>query len=275
VTTSTSAALDRLRTARSLLFAPGHDERKLRRALAGAADIVVADWEDSVPEASVDDAVAVTAAAFAEPRGIRLVRVREVEELRLGGMTIDGLLVPKATPERLRTAAAARLPLVALVETAAGLARLDEVARSERVVALMLGSVDLGLELDLQERDDGLELLYARSRLVLESACAGIRPPFDGVSVHVRDAARTRAECVLARSLGFGGKGCIHPGQVEIVNTVFSPTEEELAWAGRVLAAAESAEAQGVGAIEVDGKLVDRPVVERARRLVRRRPADR
>jgi citrate lyase subunit beta/citryl-CoA lyase len=94
--------------------------------------------------------------------------------------------------------------------------------------------------------------------------------PIDSVNVHVRDSARLLAECKLVRSLGFGAKACIHPVQLEIVNEIFSPTADDLDWARRVLAGAEDAAASGLGAFELDGQMVDRPVVERARRLLDR-----
>ncbi len=117
--------------------------------------------------------------------------------------------------------------MIAIVETALGVRQAYETARLPRVAALVLGAVDLGAELGLEPRADGQEVLYARSQLVVDSAAAGIRSPFDLVHLDTRDDEGLEAEARLARSLGFRGKACIHPAQVEIVNRVFSPTKEE------------------------------------------------
>jgi citrate lyase subunit beta/citryl-CoA lyase len=134
------------------------------------------------------------------------------------------------------------------------------------VCALVLGAADLGAELGLEPRDDGLEILYARSQLVVDSAAARIRPPFDVVHLQIDDREALEAECRLARSLGFRGKACIHPDQVDVVNRLFGPTESEIAWARRVL---DMFEEQGEGVIAFNGTMIDLPVVERARRVLR------
>jgi citrate lyase beta subunit len=184
------------------------------------------------------------------------------------GLDLDALVLPKATPEAVAALGAEGHPVIAIVETAIGLRHAFETARSERVAALVLGAVDLGLELGLEPRVDGQEILYARSRLVVESAAAGIRSPFDVVHVNTRDDAGLEAEARLARALGFRGKACIHPDQVAIVNRVFSPTTEELERARRVIDAYEHARAHGRGVVALDGEMIDLPVVERARRVL-------
>jgi citrate lyase subunit beta/citryl-CoA lyase len=158
--------------------------------------------------------------------------------------------------------------VIAIIETAAGVRAAYETAVAPRVAALLLGAVDLGAELGLEPRADGLEVLYARSQLVVDSAAAGIRPPFDIVHLDVRDDAGLEAECRLARSLGFRGKGCIHPAQIDIVNRVFAPSDAELEWARDVVEAFEREEADGRGVFALDGEMVDLPVVERARRIL-------
>jgi citrate lyase beta subunit len=178
------------------------------------------------------------------------------------------LVLPKATPDAAAALGRDGPPVVAIVETALGLRHAYETARTERVAALVLGAVDLGLELGLEPRADGQEVLYARSRLVLESAAAGLRSPFDLVHVDIRDDEGLEAEARLARSLGFRGKACIHPGQVDIVNRVFSPTTEEVDRARRVVDAYERGLADGRGVVALDGEMIDLPVVERARRVL-------
>ncbi len=183
-------------------------------------------------------------------------------------LELDALVLPKATPEAVAALGTDGPPVVAIVETARGLRHAYETARLPRVAALVLGAIDLGAELGLEARADGQEVLYARSQLVVDSAAAGIRSPFDLVHVDTRDDAGLEAEARLARSLGFRGKACIHPAQVEIVNRVFSPTQDEQERARRVVAAYERALADGRGAVALDGEMIDLPVVERARRVL-------
>jgi citrate lyase beta subunit len=266
-----------LSSARSLLFVPGNDERKLEKALAAGADAVIADLEDAVPPAEKPAARSLVGRVLAdsETSSIVAVRVNGVgtpfweDDLRAAaGLELDALVLPKAVPEAVDALGRDGPPLVAIVETARGLRSAYETAASPRVAALMLGAVDLGLELGLEPRPDGLEVLFARSQLVLDSAAAGSRPPFDLVHVDTRDHEGLEAECRLARSLGFRGKACIHPGQVEIVNRVFSPSEDEVARARRVVEAYDRAAEEGRGAVGLDGEMVDLPVVERARRVL-------
>jgi citrate lyase subunit beta/citryl-CoA lyase len=267
-----------LATARSFLFAPGSDEGKLRKALAAGADGVVADLEDAVLAEEKPRAREVVARVVAAPAPcLRLVRVNAAtspwfaEDLAaVAPLELDGVVLPKATP-----AAAAALtdegdgvPVVAIVETAVGLRDVHGLASAAGVVALVLGAVDLGLELGLEPRRDGLELLHARSSVVVASAAAGLRGPIDQVWLDVRDVEGLRRDCSLARSLGFRGKACIHPAQVPAVNESFAPSESELLRARDVVAAYERAASEGKGAVALDGELIDLPVVERARQVL-------
>jgi citrate lyase subunit beta/citryl-CoA lyase len=136
------------------------------------------------------------------------------------------------------------------------------------VAALLLGAADLGAELGWEPRPDGLELVYARSKVVADSAAAGIRGPFDVVHLDTRDGAGLEAAARFARSLGFRGKACIHPAQVAIVNREFQPEADSVAWAERVLAAAKAGEREGRGAVALDGEMIDAPIVDRARRIL-------
>lgn len=183
-------------------------------------------------------------------------------------LPLAALVVPKATPESVAALGPDGPPLIAIVETAQGLRLAYETAAHPRVEALVLGAVDLGLELGLEARPDGQEVLFARSKLVLDSAAAGIRGPFDLVHLDVRDGEGLDAECRLARSLGFRGKVCIHPDQVAIVNAVFAPGEEELERARRIVEAYTRGIAEGRGAVALEGEMIDLPVVERARQVL-------
>jgi citrate lyase subunit beta/citryl-CoA lyase len=266
-----------LQTARSFLFVPGNDERKLRKALSSGADAVIADLEDAVTPAEKRAARTLAVSVLAEADGdvLRLVRVNaagsewiadDVEAV--GSIGLDGLVLPKATAAAVDAVAGLGLPVVAIVETPAGVRGAFELAVTPAVEALVLGAVDLGLALGLEPREDGLELLFARSSLVVDSAAAGLRGPIDQVWTTLRDTAGLQRDCALARSLGFRGKACIHPEQVPVVNDAFSPSSEELERARNVVRAFEDAAANGRGAVAFDGEMIDLPVVERARQLL-------
>ncbi len=186
----------------------------------------------------------------------------------VAGLELDAIVLPKATPDAVAALGESGAPLLAIVETAVGLQLAHATASSPRVAALVLGAVDLGAELRLEPRPDGQELLLARSQVVLDSAAAGIRAPFDAVHLDVRDDEGLEAEALLARSLGFRGKACVHPAQVPIVNRVFAPSGEALEWARSVIAAYEEGVRAGRGAVALNGAMIDLPVVERARKLL-------
>ena len=262
---------------RSLLFAPGSDERKLRRALQTGADAVIADLEDAVAPARKDEARALVARVLGDEgsAAATMVRVngtdsphfeRDLELVQR--LPLQAIVLPKATPESVDALGPDGPPVIAIVETAQGLRLAYETASHPRVEALVLGAVDLGLELGLESRPDGQEVLFARSKLVMDSAAAGIRGPFDLVHVDVRDDEGLEAESRLARSLGFRGKVCIHPAQVDIVNAVFAPGEDELARARRIVESYTQGIAEGRGAVALDGEMIDLPVFERARLLI-------
>ncbi len=262
---------------RSLLFAPGSDERKLRRALQTGADAVIADLEDAVAPARKDEARALVARVFGDEgsAAAAMVRVNGTDsphferDLKLvQELPLKAIVLPKATPESVDALGPDGPPVIAIVETAQGLRLAYETASHPRVEALVLGAVDLGLELGLESRPDGQEVLFARSKLVMDSAAAGIRGPFDLVHVDVRDEEGLEAESRLARSLGFRGKVCIHPAQVDIVNAVFAPGEDELARARRIVESYTQGIAEGRGAVALDGEMIDLPVFERARLLI-------
>ena len=265
-----------LAAARSFLIFPGDDDRKREKALESGADAVILDLEDGVAAARKDGARA-RVAGFAETAvggPVRLVRVNDpasaagaADLAALAGLAVV-VVVPKAGVASVDRAAAAGVPLVALVEDAAGVRAADALAEHPAVVALALGSADLGAALGLVPRPDGLELAYVRSRLVVASAAAGIRPPVDGPCLDVHDAAALEREAAVARSLGLGGKLCIHPGQVAGVQQAFAPTAEEVERARRILAEWDALERRGEAVGIVDGRLVDLPVVQRARAVV-------
>jgi citrate lyase beta subunit len=258
---------------RSYLFVPATDPHRVDKALASAAHAVIVDLEDAVAVDRKEAARALVAERLRarRPRGAQLVRINGLDtahgraDLRaLDGLALDGVVVPKALPQPLQALGPSGPPVVALVETAAGLRRAFESASRPRVAKLMLGAVDLAGELGATPGADGRELLHARSTLVVDSVAAGLGGPIDAPCTAIDDEDAVRAETAAAKALGFTAKACIHPRQLAAVHDVFAPTEDELAWARRVVAAAEG----GRGAVALDGQMIDAPVVARARRLL-------
>jgi citrate lyase subunit beta/citryl-CoA lyase len=260
---------------RSWLFGPGHSERILARVFDAGADEALLDLEDAVPPDRKRHARELVAEALAShPAWVRVNRPGTelcAADLSAVGGLARGLRLPKV--ESAADVAWVRerlgghdLPLTATIESAPGVLAAREIAAAPGVTSLAFGNVDFGLELHVDPADD-LATLHARSHLVLASRAAGIEPPSDGVWVRYRDLDGLRDEARRARRIGFFGKSAIHPGQVPVINEVFSPTERELAWARRVLAAFE---ASGGAATRLDdGEMVDVPVAERARRIQR------
>jgi citrate lyase subunit beta/citryl-CoA lyase len=178
---------------------------------------------------------------------------------------VAGIVLPKAEHEAslARLDAAGAAAILPLIESGLGLWNAAALARMSRVQRLVFGSIDFSLDLNIQESHE--TLLHARSQLVLASRVAGIAAPVDGVTTSFDDPARVHGDTLRARALGFGGKLCIHPRQVAPVHQAFAPTAAELDWAGRVVAAAEAARG---GAVALDGKMVDRPVIMIAQHML-------
>ena len=258
---------------RSYLFVPGTRPDRFEKALGSGADAVILDLEDAVSVAEKDEARGAIS-AWLSPERPAYVRVNgastewfrdDLDAVARPGLS--GILLPKAEEPRQISDAAALLPdeatVVPILETALGIWDARPLAAAHRVERLAFGTLDFTLDVGVD--GEGKELLYARSRLVLASRVAGILPPLDGVTAALEDPDRLAADVDRARRLGFGGKLCIHPRQVEAVNRGFSPSETEVSRARRIVEAAETA---GTGAFRVDGEMVDRPVLERARSVL-------
>jgi citrate lyase subunit beta/citryl-CoA lyase len=256
---------------RSYLFVPGDRPERFAKACASHAHAVIVDLEDAVaPEQKVSARASL--AAWLHPDHPVVVRINAAgtawfrDDCELAGRPgVAGIMLPKSERledvEALRAAgAAAVLPLI---ETAVGFDQARALANAAGVQRLVFGSIDFQLDLGISDEDEAL--LAFRSGLVLASRLAGVAAPVDGVSTAIDDPARLAADAARARRLGFGGKLCIHPKQVQVVNAAFGPSEADVHWATRVLEAA--AIARG-GAIAVDGKMVDRPVLLRAKAIL-------
>jgi citrate lyase subunit beta/citryl-CoA lyase len=259
------------RIARSLLFVPGDRPERFDKAAASGADAVILDLEDAVaPMAKASAREAVARWLAQGHRAIVRINAAETEwfeaDLRMvQAHARAAVMLPKSDPASLARTAQA-LPgreLIALLETVAGYLGVRELAAVSGLARIAFGSIDFGAESGIADEGDAMTAI--RTQIVLESRHAGLAAPIDGVSVEFNDAARMSADARRSRQLGFGGKLCIHPSQLGPISDAFRPTPAELDRARRVLAAFE---ASAGAATALDGKMIDKPVVERARRIV-------
>ena len=263
---------------RSYLFVPASDPRRVDKALASAAHAVVLDLEDAVAPEAKEEARAVVAEKLRTRRanGIQLVRVPTVSRRRTGaadfaaldGLAVDAIMVPKAEPQPLLALGPSGPPVIALIETARGLRRAHEVAtRIPRVVALMLGNVDLAAELGATPGPDGRELLFARSALVVDSVAAGLGGPIDGPCTAIDDDDALRTEARRGEGARLRGEG-VHPPAPARRRPRRRSRRPTTSSRGRGASSTRPVRRSGRGAIAVDGQMVDAPVVARARRLL-------
>ena len=264
--------------ARSYLFVPGDRPDRYGKALAAGADAVIIDLEDAVsPEAKPGARSSLVAWARTDPASAKAVYVRvngadtadfarDVAALREAG--IDGVVLSKAEGPGDVAAVREALPrarVIALIESARGVAAVEALCAAAGVERLGFGALDYANDLGL-EGDPEPGLAYAQSRMAIASRVAGLAKPVAGVTTALDDPARLEADLARARAFGFAAKLCIHPRQVAIVHAAFRPAPAEIDWARRV----EAAVASGAGAVQVDGRMVDRPVMLRARDILDR-----
>jgi len=276
---------------RSFLFAPGNHPRRVEKALTLEADAVILDLEDAVAIAEKPATRETVVAAYGEPRtGLLYVRVNAADtEFCHGDFNaivhpgLDGIVLPKvesaatiqtidwllANLERERGLPAGGIDLIPIVETAKGLRDIDAIlGAGTRVKHCAFGAGDFTLDVNMRWTRDENELAYARARVVTASRAAGIEAPLDTVWVDLQDEEGLEASTRLALGMGFQGKMCIHPNQIPVVNRVFTPTNAEIDFAERVVAAFARAEKEGSAAIQLDGKFIDYPIVYRAQRTL-------
>ncbi|MDE3111325.1 MAG: CoA ester lyase [Chloroflexota bacterium] len=279
--------------ARSLMFVPGHRAKMVDKAGGlGTLDLAMFDIEDGVPPAEKDTARALLGAKLptmtaARPR--RFVRVNAVKSDRFARDVaavvvpgVEGLALPKVesadevrdaerdVAERERETGAKGTTFIVAIESAIGLLRAYEIAAaSPRVMGLMFGAEDFANDLGLptDRRGAARELAQARAQIVFAATAAHVQS-YDGVWPEIADLDGLRRDSVQSRELGFTGKTLIHPGQIETINAVFTPSDADVDLARKVVAAFEEAVRRGEGAIAFGGQLIDLPIVERARRVI-------
>ena len=283
---------------RSMLFVPGTRHDRFAKAMNAGADAVVFDLEDSVEAGQKPQARTLVAEFLATPRleairpeALRLVRFNAVHtpdgeadlEFFSGTRGFDGVLLPKvetaAVVEQVARAFARHPPpgaavsgpvppLLLLLETPRAILRAAEIASADAAVAaLLFGAEDLTARLAVERTIDGEELLFARAQIVLAAAAAGAEA-IDAVCTDLNDAESLVRDCQRARALGFRGKMAIHPRQVPVINEVFMPTAADVNRARRLIDTYDAARAAGHGVTTMDGRMVELPIVERARRTL-------
>ncbi|MQA63145.1 MAG: CoA ester lyase [Actinophytocola sp.] len=283
-------------TLRTVLFVPGDHPSRIRNAVACGPDAVAVDLEDAVAEGGKREAREAAVGALLEldsPAVSVMVRVNGVGSSHLGEDVaclapilprLSAVILPKVEScedvltlaqllERVERSAGMDVGgtrVVATTETAAGILAAGQIAAaSDRMLTLLFGSADLSAELRVSPTPDGTELLTARSTVVLAAAAAGLVWPLDGPYLILDDDEGLQRSAAAARSLGFGGKAAIHPGQLSTITATFAPTSEELAWAYEVDRAFAQGEREGRSAIRLgDGTFIDYPIARRARALL-------
>ena len=261
------------------LFVPGTRPERFQKALDSGADAVILDLEDAIPEEEKElarNAIRSAWPSFTQEQKGRLVirsnspgsKFYSADLILAKELDITCILIPKSeSPDQINGAALV-LPntaIIPMIETALGLEHLREIANSNQVIRLALGNIDLQVDLGMTCGVDETELQTARFQIVLASRLAEIAPPIDGVTPSTDNIEQITHDAKRAKRMGFGAKLCIHPKQIAIVQAAFMPSQEDLVWAKRVM---EADQASKGGAVKLDGRMIDRPVVVLAQRTL-------
>ncbi|MCP1573173.1 citrate lyase subunit beta/citryl-CoA lyase [Herbaspirillum rubrisubalbicans] len=265
--------------ASSYLFVPANRPERYAKALQSGADAVIVDLEDAVAPSQKEAARATLAHWLQEQAAQPRIWVRinaadtvwhQQDLLTFSAPSLAGIVLPKAEDAVTVASVAAHLGagrrLIALIESAAGLAAMRQIAAVPGVQRLAFGAIDAQLDLGMQCGPQEEELMPLRVEMVMASRLARIAPPIDGVTTAFNDDALLARMVQQARRLGFGAKLCIHPRQVDGVRHGFMPSEQELAWAEEVMAAVRASDD---GAISFKGKMIDKPVILQAEQFLR------
>jgi citrate lyase subunit beta/citryl-CoA lyase len=263
----------------NFLFVPGTRPERFAKALDSGAGGVIIDLEDAVAaedKETARNAIRGAWPSFTAEQKKRLVirsnspgsQFYSADLILAQELDVACLLIPKSESVDQMNGAALVLPntaLIPMIETAIGLDHLREIANANQVIRLALGNLDLQADLGMVCDPQETELHTARYQIVLASRVAQIAPPIDGVTPTTDDVVRIQDDAERAKRMGFGGKLCIHPRQVGIVKSAFMPSEQEVAWAQRVI---EADKASKGAAVKLDGRMIDRPVVLLAQRTL-------
>lgn len=278
---------------RTYMYVPGIQEQMLAKAPERGADAYILDLEDSVPPAEKDRARGMVSKALPHiserTRAALFVRVNgigtdyfmddlfSVADETLTGISVPKIESPRQIPileellkeaERKRGLEPGSLGLIVNIESALGLVQVHEILKAgRRIVGVTLGGEDYALDLDITRTESAEELNYARHTVAVAARAAEVQA-IDMVFPDVKNEKGLIANTLAGRRMGFRGKQIIHPKQVAVVNELLSPSEEELSNARAVVSAYEEAEKSGKGAVALKGQMIDRPIYERARRLI-------
>jgi len=265
---------------RTALFVPATRPERIPKALASGADTVIVDLEDAVEHLAKDSAREALCDFLGTHPDARLwVRVNDAatpwhaDDLAgcLDRPAVAAVMLPKAenAAQIKHVAQATGAAVVPIIETASGVLNLAEIAAAPGVARLAFGSLDYALDLGLTADSAGEAVLlgHARAQVLLHSRAAGLPAPLDGVYPDIQDIVGLRTAATRARDMGFAGMLCIHPAQIALVHEAFLPPAADVDWARRVVRAYQEA---GAGAFRFEGKMVDAPVVARARQVLAR-----
>lgn len=262
---------------KSVLFVPGSRPERFDKAFATGADQIIVDFEDAVEEALKSQArLNLDQYLKQNPLARVVVRINAVDhpehkaDLAFCKRTqgVAAVMLPKAESQaQLRDLSLTEKPLWPLIESARGVLVISDIAQVPGVERLTFGALDLGLDLGLKagSRSAGKVMDQVRLTLLLESVKAGLAKPIDTVFADIANVDGLRQMASDGRDMGFGGMLCIHPSQVAVANEVYLPTEAEIEWAKKVVAAACI---QSAGAFTLDGRMVDAPVIRQAKLLI-------
>lgn len=268
-------------TRRSALFTPGNMVEQMRKALSSDADILIFDLEDAVGLDSKSDArtgVNKVLSGISTTEKEIAVRINPYDR---GGKTdlrvidsskIDSIVVPKMDkPDDLTPVANTTedINFLPLIESARGLSNALAIAEMSQVEALLFGAEDFAADIGANRTSEGMEILYAREKIVVSAAATGV-DAIDTVFTNLDSHDDLQKDAELARQLGYDGKLAIHPTQLSIINDVFSPSEQKIEWAKQVLQAKRAADKDGKGVFRVDGQMIDGPLIDQAKTILQR-----
>ena len=281
---------------RTALFVPGNRPDLVDKAVRTDADAIIIDLEDTVPPPQKEETRHIVRQKIIEhgDRGI-IARINGLESEYMRGdlhevvvKELSSILMPKVEKradieeinrllreeETKNRIPIGNISIIPLIESAMAVENSFRIASTrtdpDRLLTLAFGAADFALDMGITLTKTGEELSYARSRLAVACRAAGVEPPLDTpFMLDLTDREALQEDIRRARQQGFQGKLCIHPNQVEICNRLFSPSEDEIEYARKVIRSFENAEACGVAAIQMDGKFIDYPIVERAKHVLR------
>lgn len=281
---------------RTALFVPGNRPDRVDKAVNTRADAIIIDLEDAVHPAEKEKTRHIIRDKIKEHQGRKIiVRINALNTQFVHGdleevvvENLSGIMLPKVERashiqeintllldmEKRNKLEPGSITIIPLIESALAVENIFQIVSErtdpERLFTVAFGAADFTLDLGIKITKSGEELSYPRSRIAVACCAAGIQPPIDTpFMIDLKDLDALKKDTKRARQLGFGGKLCIHPSQVEICNRLFSPAKEEIEYAKKVIQAFEEAEAGGIAAIQIEGKFIDYPVVEQSRCILK------